>query len=227
MIPICENTEELSFLSPGYPLYMQYIKFCIIIGMFILFFSGIFNLKTSYEGTSCYDADNLPAGTTKENLKTVCIKNFITEMSLANKFDSRENLEKQEIFNFFTVLIMLMSFQFMRKVQLETALACDERDLTAADYTVLVRNFPRDFDDNVDVDEQVEIWFKEKGLPGQKVNIQAVSCCYDCTEKIKIINELNDLGVQKTKLTLQTEKKFDEGLRNFHFVLLILRKSIS
>ena len=96
----------------------------------------------------------------------LCVKNFITELSLANKVDDAIVLEKQEIYNFFTILILLLLFQFMRKIQQETATICDERDVTASDFALRVRDFPTDFDDSVDIDEVVANFFREKGLPG-------------------------------------------------------------
>ena len=51
--PLCANTIDFSYLGSGYPLYFNFIKYCVII-LFAIFISyGEISLMNNYFGDSC------------------------------------------------------------------------------------------------------------------------------------------------------------------------------
>lgn len=50
-----ENIVNLSFLGSGYPLYFNFIKYCVFIFLILLLTSGDFNLITNWMGKDCKD----------------------------------------------------------------------------------------------------------------------------------------------------------------------------
>jgi len=47
------NTNDLSFLGSGYPLFFDYIRYCIYILVIIFVISGVFNLVTNTMASDC------------------------------------------------------------------------------------------------------------------------------------------------------------------------------
>ncbi len=163
-------------------------------------FSGIYNLYTNYLGDSCYDLDEIPLDAGPDFLETHCIKDYITEFTLANKIDNDNLMDKQEIFNLLTIVTMIIVQHYLRKLQKESALVYDEDVITASDFTARVSNLPRDFGPGVDVDEQIKQWFEVNGLPGKRLNIQGVNLCQDVTEKLETLEEIESLSLRKSYL---------------------------
>lgn len=44
--------------------------------------------------------------------------------------------------------------------------------------------------ETADVDEEVKSFFEEHALEDKKANIQKVSCCYDCSEKLALLKKM-------------------------------------
>jgi hypothetical protein len=203
---ICCDTEELAFISPGYPMYFQFIRFCILMGLCIIVFSSAFNIYDNNQGDGC------PLTPTVNQTEPACSNSFYTDASLANQANNTTHVKLQSLINLGTIIILIVVLQFLRKIQRKTAVECDERDLTSSDFTVRVYNFPKDFTDKDDIDEEVKKFFTTKGCPGKELNVKQVSCIYDCTEKLELIKDMEKLTVDKLKLLArkkQGEEVFD------------------
>lgn len=51
---------ELSFLGSGYPMYFEFIRFCILLMAVLLFFNGLYGLITNGAyGTACLTLDEI------------------------------------------------------------------------------------------------------------------------------------------------------------------------
>mmetsp|Transcript_3957 Transcript_3957/g.3376 ORF Transcript_3957/g.3376 Transcript_3957/m.3376 type:complete len:99 (+) Transcript_3957:583-879(+) len=96
------------------------------------------------------------------------------------------------IYNLFTIIICALLLQFLRKIQKETAIIIDERDTTAADFTVRAKGIPKKIfeDENDDIQRIIKEWFTSKGIPGKILDVQNVSVCYNCTELLEVEKEL-------------------------------------
>jgi len=199
-VPMCCDLEELNFLSPGYPMYFQFLKFGIYFLMVLLVFSGIFNYITSSKGDNCISREMVPEDVTYNEIVKICVKDGINEYSLANKINDIADLEKQEIYNLFTIVLLFFLLQFLRKIQKETAVICDERDITASDFTARVRHFPTDWAENIDIDEEVKKFFETHALPGKTLKVVNVSCVYDVHEKLAQRKIIQEKTILKQKL---------------------------
>jgi hypothetical protein len=195
----------------------------------ILAFSGIYNLYTNVQGDSCYELDEIPSNADEEFLQAHCIKDYITEFTLANKIEDDYLMDNQEIFNLLTIVALIILLQFIRKLQKESALLYDEHVITASDFTARVKNLPRDFGHGVDVDEEIKKWFEVNGLPGRKLNIQNVNLCQDVSEKLSTLDQIENLTLRKSYLLQQQSQgkqiddqeieKINEDLKNQYTIL--------
>ena len=61
----------------------------------------------------------------------------------------------------------------------------DNRNITASDYTVMIKNFPNIGDD---IDEEIKKWAEAKSLPTQEepVKIVKVNVAYELSEYTKL-----------------------------------------
>jgi len=183
-------------------MYFQFIKFCLVILFTIMLTSGIHNAYTFYYGNSCQDTDEefVQSTETSGPLINQCNYNLVNLFTIANRRDEIDYLQKSDIYNFFTITTLLLVMQFIRKIQKQTAIECDERQITASDYTVRVINLPRDFTEKQDIDEEIKKFFEKQGLPGTELNVQQVSVAYNCAGKLKIKKRLKELKISKIKL---------------------------
>jgi hypothetical protein len=159
------------------------------------------------KGGLCYEAELIPdeIRDNYEILKQNCIISPATKYSLANNHLNGSALEKQEIYNLFTVAILLVLVHSLRKTLKEEAVIVDEKSITASDYTIRVKNFPNDFDENADLDEEVKKYFAEHAIPGVKLNVQNVNLCFVVSEKEKLIRKLRSIVAQREKILARHE----------------------
>jgi len=211
----------MNFLSPGYPMYFQFIKFCWLILFTVCLTSGLHNIYNFYHGHSCSDSEVSFIESKKPGIAVnrydICTKNNINLFTLANRDGDHTDIEKADIYNFFTILVLILLMQFIRKIQKQTALICDERQITASDYTARVRNIPKTFTDKQDIDEEIKKFFTTQGLPGTQLNVAKVTVCYDCSEKIDAQKKIKQLTIEKAKLNVKKNKGLavsDEQFKN-------------
>lgn len=81
-----EETINFSFLGSGYPLYFHYIKYCIIILAIITLTSGEYNILSNYFGDNCHDSIQDAANALLNKESRVCVKDWISVFTLANKY---------------------------------------------------------------------------------------------------------------------------------------------
>ena len=173
----------------------------------MLVISGIYNIYSNSRGTTCIPPENIPQPVTREFLETHCILNFVTRYSLLNKVTDDKSMDTQDILNLVAIIALIILMQYLRKVQKETALICDERAITASDFTAKVMNLPKEFGSDENLAETIQTWFITNGVPGKVLNVQRVNICYDVSEKLNTVSEIEKLMVKK----LELEKKKREG----------------
>jgi len=96
-LPIFSPIDNLSFLGSGFPLFYNFIIYCIMILFIFYFMSGGFNMATNYLGTFCMNPA-IPESKKgekpkKEESEEKCTYNVYHQFSLANKIDRPEFLE--------------------------------------------------------------------------------------------------------------------------------------
>jgi hypothetical protein len=199
-LPLCCDTEELSFVSPGYPMYFQYIRFCLIFLATLFLADGIYSMYDNYQGSNCQDYLSLGYNSSQIVSQNLCQTGLAATFSLANIRGSNEDLVGQNYAVFACLVVLIFELQIMRALQRKTAVRCDERANTASDYAVMVYNFPKDFEGNFDMDQKVKEYFTTEVIPGRELTVKYVSCIYDCTEKIDLQNTIKNKSVEKLKL---------------------------
>ena len=127
---LCDDNEKISFLGPGYPLFFLFIKYCIAILFFYLLIPGLYGIYTNYTGTYC------TINTDK------CYQNYATLLSLTNKINDYDTLDVQQWLNLILVITMAVFLHIMRWHVRKTYAKCDEEDISAADFTVMVGGIP-------------------------------------------------------------------------------------
>ena len=201
-ISLLAHPNSLSFLSPGYPLYFQYVKFVILILVTIFLTSNGHALYAFYTGdlSKIIKEETLQA---KVNAASQMQSGSLN--SIINRF-TMKNMQ-YDVHTLITVVVLVFMLQIIRKIQKERALECDEREITASDFTARVTGLPTDFTDEQDIDEEIAKFFTENGVPGRKLNVASVSACYDCSQKIKSKEALKELYQKKAKLIAKKESK--------------------
>jgi len=201
-LSVCCGEEDMNFLSPGYPMFFQFVKFCMVVLAAMMLTGGIHNAYTFYYGESCTDRDDQYITTSSKDSK-VCTYNFANLFSIANRLNDRHEIEMADVYSFFTITTLLLVLQIIRKIQKTTALTSDERQITASDYTARVQQIPQTFKETEDIDEEIKRYFETSAIPGVQLNVQQVSVCYNCDELCNLEKKIADLKIKKAKLSAQ------------------------
>ncbi|EAR84792.2 transmembrane protein, putative (macronuclear) [Tetrahymena thermophila SB210] len=224
--PCCDNQIEkqslnlfddpikLLFLGSGYPLYFDFIKQCIYIMIIILLISGGFNLYTNQLGKECIlnnqhtiTGEKLPYELQK------CHYNIISKYSYINKNVDMNYIYFQDILDYFTVITLIITFIFFRRYQIYKDIECDVLDLTPSDYTVMIKNIPKNIRPNVLQQ------FLQDLSPNQKSNLtiqnqdQDVSATQDESEKFEKI-QVTDINYVYVKNHSHV-KQLDQAVKRF------------
>ena len=160
-------------MGPGYPLYFQFITLCIGIAIMILSISGIYNLYSYYQGTDCLEIHSRLV--THDINEKDCINNYITMFSLANNLHNEDELEMGEYINTFIVLFLIILMRYFRKLQIEFAIDCEEREPTPEDFTIVVRNIPKEALKETDIALEIRKFFTQNGSEKGIVNVKKVN----------------------------------------------------
>ena len=105
---LCAESDELRFLGSGFPLFYNFIFYCIVI-MIVLFLSnGGYNLYTNYLGTFC----------TEDAETDGCELNWMSILSLPNKMNDSAAMEIQEYLNLLSCFLIILILMWFRRVYL-------------------------------------------------------------------------------------------------------------
>ncbi|CAD8118599.1 unnamed protein product [Paramecium sonneborni] len=230
------NNQDYSFLGAGMPLYFEYIKACILMLIVMFVTSGDYNIITNIAfGQSCQTLDKSFGIEIDE--KTVCIFNWVTGLSLANKRDDQEFIDLQQMLNLISMLTLIFLFQYFRKEQRAFDTEIDSNTYYASDYTILLKNIPTnseglkndDFDHDLkeyletyiegtytkplevqDYEEELRQFQQRNNRPLKKLSrVVAVNLCYNIEQQSILEQEKQSKIIQKQKLLPQL---YDQGL---------------
>lgn len=135
---MCESNERLAYLGPGYPLFFLFMKYSIVILTAFLFIIGLYGLYSNMAGSSC-SSDEESYSSDDE----VCYDYVFLYLSLANKKTDSDAMDIQLWLNFILLLVLIVIIQLMRRHVRITSSRCDERDISAADFSVMIEHIPR------------------------------------------------------------------------------------
>jgi len=198
----CCRVMELSELAPAYPMYFEFVKASIYLLTFLCLVSGIYNFVTNWQDTTCQNPATLTDAQLDDN--NVCVLNFATRGSLANTItDTSDYTEKfQDWLNLGGFFALIIFLQWFRYTQRKTAVACDQMEWTAADFTLFVRGIPKL--ENVNIEKELEEYFINHGLPdGKKLNVKRVLLTFDVREinanKAQIQKKIKEIKALRQK----------------------------
>ena len=140
---MCDKNEKLAYLGPGYPLFFLFLKYCIAILSLFLLISGLYALYSNHTGTFCSTPGN------------ECYPNYSVLLSLANKRNDPDAMNIQLWLNFALLLVLIILLHLMRRHVRKMSAQCDERDISAADYSVMIEHLPTD-ERNVDFKKELK-----------------------------------------------------------------------
>ena len=95
----------------------------------------------------------------------------------------------QQILNLISIFFVIIVLQFMRKRLRVLSIECDVLDISPQDYTIFVKNIPKNFKAlNDDYDDDIKDYFENifsleyiNGKP-KKCKVVYVSLCYNLLE---------------------------------------------
>ena len=186
-----------------------------------------------YQGTDCYDI-NSPYLTHVINGKD-CVTNYITVFSLANNVRDGNEIDIGEFLNSFAVLFLIVLVRYFRKHQIEFAVDCEEREPTPEDFTLVVKNIPKDALKETDIALEIKKFFTKNGIEKGTVNVKKVNLCYDFREIIILKAKIGEKIKEKQKylklkhngkvIDEEVFKKVDEEIVNLENEIDKLDKS--
>ncbi|CAD8158550.1 unnamed protein product [Paramecium pentaurelia] len=142
-----------SFLGSGYPLYFNFIKCCLMIVGVLFLTSGQYQLVSNLTSNDCEDLvvqvqhrykEVQKEDSWSEQVHNYCLNDWIARSSLANKRFQSILTELPHYFNFSSVIFILIIIFFFRKSQLIIDNDCDIKENTPSDYTLIVKDIPKD-----------------------------------------------------------------------------------
>lgn len=209
-LPLCSSRFDLNFLGPAYPMYFQFLIFALGLLLLMFLFSGAFGIYSNYQGDFCR-----PVSDYNTTDSSTCVLTSASVISLANtktsggdSHDHKDTMEEyhhlQRVFNIIAYIVLIIFFQYFRYRQKITAKIIDDRDTSIADYTFEVKNIPK----IPGADMRKEVWkfVEENALPGQKLDVKKVVCCFDVADKMTVEAEIETLCHQKAKLIQRKQK---------------------
>lgn len=107
---------------------------------------GIYELSSNSAGVNCTQNPN-------------CHPNWAILLSIYNKANDDHAMTTQQWLNVALILVMTILIQLMRRKKRLTAARCDERDISASDYTLMVENIPRE--SSIDHKKELKRLFEE------------------------------------------------------------------
>ncbi|EGR27621.1 hypothetical protein IMG5_192990, partial [Ichthyophthirius multifiliis] len=149
-ISLMINQKELGFLGAGFPLFYNYLKYCIIMLLSLLLVQGIPNMIINGRGNFCHDTlqeayEKIEEAHKKHlsNFITPCASNFIVQFSIANLIGKPQDQNLGVYFSIGAMLIQIILSIIFRKEQNKLEAQVDENNITPADFSIMVSNIPK------------------------------------------------------------------------------------
>ena len=176
--------------------------------LIIFITSGEFNLFSNYIGNACFNKANLKLflkknnGKTKLNYKDICLLDIISIFSLANKRNSYSFYNLQNWLNFTTIISLILLMSYFRKQQKLLHIKCDESEVTPSDYTIYVKNIPKNLD--INYIEELGNFFSNKVMKDEVIRVSNINLGYN----------IDDLVALKKKIDMKIKEKVQFLIKN-------------
>ena len=131
VLPICCDRSELVFLGSGFPLYFEFLIYCLILLVIMTIFQGIYGFIHNHKGDTCSYLSTAP----KEER---CDPTFITENAASNKplFSSDKTFSLLNLLSSLLMMGMVMKF---RHHHMLSERELDRSLISPSDFTLMVK----------------------------------------------------------------------------------------
>ena len=159
-------------MGPGYPLFFLFIKCCTVIIASILVIFGIYAIHSNNAAGACYN----------EEFTSTCYASYATLYSYYNSGVMDKRVAAIQQYLCLAVMICLVPLlQIMRYLIRKTSTDCDARDVSSADYTLMVENIPIQAD--IDYMSEIKKFFEGLSTPeSPKIVVEKINLAFKITQ---------------------------------------------
>lgn len=224
----------MNFLGAGYPLIFNYYLYCIII-LIILFLSfGVYGIYSNKNGHFCVtqaptssntstSTNNISSqglrrllsfnnGTTNEtgtdSNEDVCILDWVTVISIANKLDNPDDEQIQNYFAIIAEILIIIILMYFRKHQRQINNLVDEQTNTPADYTIMVSGIPIGL--KCDYEIELRKLFETDPKTQKKYSVEKINLVHNTMEIEEFEKKLKKVVERKKKLLIKKSFNFED-----------------
>ena len=217
---------KLSYLGAGYPLFYNWFKCCIFLLAILFVSSSCYNMVTNYQGSDCLSHSSIEKHLNKAKSNKICVKNNVTIFTLANKMTNQDVIKFQSKLAILTYILVMITLFIFRKIQRQINNDVDEKQITAGDYSIILKNFPN-YLKNYNYEKEVKE-IVEKCVPGVEIVVCNVNLAYDVTEITAIDSKIDSIVEEKKKILDQNGFSFeDPRIFNIDNEISLLKKKKS
>jgi len=199
LIPLTASLKEMYHLGSGYVLFFLFLKYSIGLLLFILAISGIYNLVTSSRSDDCQEESDQES--------KLCMQGFIGSLTIANKRYDIDSITVQLILNLASVVAVIFFFHYMRFKFRAKVIDVDNRTITPADFTIIIRGVAEDI-----TNEKIADWIESLATKDNDLEIKKIHRSYDIKEYIKYANKKHSLVKQRD------QQMYQKNLRNVQII---------
>ncbi|CAD8062591.1 unnamed protein product [Paramecium sonneborni] len=182
-LPLCCDKQDINFNGAGIPLYFEFIQFAAILLVTLGLISGIYNIITNIQGSTC------------ELYSNTCSLNYYNKYALSNKANEYDiGLNVLDLIS--TIVIIGFTIYYRRWMNL-TAIEVDNSVVTISDYSIQVSNLPLNA-----TEQEIKDFFskiEKKGVDKQ-LEIQKICLGYNIQEYTNLVNEKLTKEIQISNL---------------------------
>ncbi|KAL4506447.1 hypothetical protein ABPG72_000018 [Tetrahymena utriculariae] len=224
----CE-LSRLSFLGTGIPLYLHFIKICILLAFVHLSSSSIFSIVQNSKGSNC--SASVPNSQT--NAYNNCYQNWITYFSLGNILNSQADLEIQSILGTVSVFLLILVIHYYRGIARKLINDCeyDIKHLSIADYSIMVTGIdPSKINSNLGetivsfFENSIQVIFLERVL-----KVESIDLCFDITLPNRLKSQKAELekSIKNIKSKMIISDKLQKELEKLNNQVTLINKEIN
>ncbi len=210
-ISICVKHNQLDFLGPGFPLFYEFLIFCVLCIFLLFCIQGIYGLSTNPDGEACHLAN---LSKTKER---PCTENGINRYSWFNKVERDDVQSGLNLFGAFALLIILNIFKFRHK---NVEIRLDNNNTSPSDYTIQISELPV-----TEKEEEIKEFF-ENCIPNKQITISKICMAYYVEEYVNLKNQKQKLVSKQSNLLSDIMHSAKKHKNNEHQQALHERKNI-
>ena len=188
----------------GYPLYFEFVFYCIIMLIIMLLGQGIYGIVSNYKADDCYSHYD----------KIVKCDYWVNKISISNKLNSPDLYYAQTWVNFATIFLIMLSLHKFRRVQKLTERECDRGLVSPSDYTIIIQKLPPGKYNEKDIERLILDKIPTSSENNANVVIKKIVMGYHIAPFVQNCRSLNEIEakIRKAKLYEQNHGKLPEKI---------------